>query len=288
MPNTDWAADEIQKLAERAGKPLEVATAESFARKGWTARLGSYFAHGALDVARELDVLSERQSELPSGLPARVRALISCKAFPPDRSPIAYSVPKESSLSFTPGLLSSHRTQTAWKGNQQISGPIHEIEKEAAMQLLEYLKLDKADPLVAFDQFERIEIKKKGQPKLEVTYKRSPDGDRQLFTGIDSCVQAAIFWTQEDYQQHNPVYFAALNVPIFLLSVPFWDIPIGRGKPGTPRISTLGHQISLLPLREHAKGLMTLVATIEMLPKLIEALDNLLIWLVRECTALAG
>jgi len=286
--NIDWPADEMAKLGASAGKPLEVATAEGFAQNGWKARLGSYFADGALDVPRELDVLAERESRLPSGLPVRVRALISCKAFPPDRSPIAYSVPKDSALSFTPGLLTSHRSPTAWAGGLQTTGPLPDIEERAALQLLQNVQLDQAGPLVAFDQFQRIEVRKKGQPKPEVTYKRLPDGDKQLFTGIDSCVKAAIFWTQEDYQQNNPVHFAAMNVPILLLSLPFWDIPTGRGRRASPRISTMGHQISLLPLRPHSKGLMTLVSNTEELPNLITALRSLLAWFVNECNVLAG
>jgi len=129
----------MAKLGASAGKPLEVATAESFVRKAWKARLGSYFVDGALDVARELDVFAERESRLPSGLPVRVRALISCKAFPQDRSPIAYSVLRDSALSFTPGLLTSHRSPTTL-------GPLSVIEERAALQLLQNLQLGKSDP----------------------------------------------------------------------------------------------------------------------------------------------
>jgi len=168
------------------------------------------------------------------------------------------------------------------------TGPLPNIEERAALQLLQNLHLDQADLLVAFDQFQRIEVRKKGQPEPEVTYKRFPDGDKQLFTGIDSCVKAAIFWTQEDYQQYNPAFFAALNVPILLLSLPFWDIPIGRGRRGSPRINTMGHQISLLPLKPRSKGLMTLVSNTEKLPNLIMGLDGLLTWFLNECNVLAG
>ena len=288
MLNTEWPSDEIRTLAESAGKPLEVATAETFVRGGWKARLGSYFADGALDVVRKLDVLAEREAQLSSGLPVRVRALISCKAFPPERSPAAYSVPKESALSFAPGMLSGRRSPTGWANDGASVGPLLSIEESGPLRLLKDLKLEDGDPLVAFDQFERVETKKKGQAEPQISFKRSPDGDRQLFTGIDSCVKAAIFWTQEDYQKSDAVYFAALNVPILLLSVPFWDVPIEKGEPGSPRIRSIAHQTSLLPIRGHTKGLMTLVCAREKLSEVIVALDSLLSWFAKECAILAG
>ena len=64
MRNTDWPPAEILRIARTSGKPLEVECAEAFLAAGWTARLGSYYADGALDVPRELDVLAEKSVKL--------------------------------------------------------------------------------------------------------------------------------------------------------------------------------------------------------------------------------
>jgi len=168
------------------------------------------------------------------------------------------------------------------------TGPLRDLEEKAAAWLLRYLALDRENPIVAFDQFQKTETRTKGRTEPDVGYRRFPEGDLQLFMGVDSCVKAAIFWTQEDYQQNNPTFFATVNVPVLLLSLPTWDIPIREGKTSAPQIKHMGYQTSLLPLRPHAKGITTLVCEVAQLPTIIKALDNLLEWFANSCAQLAG
>src|SRR5437870_118035 len=111
MKNADWPREEIHRIASTSGKSLEVRCAEAFLAANWTARLGSYYSDGTLDVPRELDVLAHRGARLhaATGVVASMRVLISCRAFPEDRSPLAYSVSKRSVPSFAPRLFVEHR-----------------------------------------------------------------------------------------------------------------------------------------------------------------------------------
>ena len=93
MKNTEWPPQEIMDVARSSGKPLEVVCAQGFLAAGWKARLGSHFEDG-LATSRELDVLAEREALLPPphNMTVRVRALVSCRGFPAERSPLVYSV----------------------------------------------------------------------------------------------------------------------------------------------------------------------------------------------------
>ncbi len=205
MKNTDWPKGEIQRLARSSGKPLEVSCAEGFLGAGWKARLGSHFADGALDVIRELDVLDEKEEVLAANLPVRVRALVSCRGFPPERSPLAYSVSQSSVPSFAPRVLSGHRAQPQpWLSRDQAYGPLDDLEGKAATRLLQASGLSTSRSLVAFDMLERNEVvsrRLRNTDKAIVTYGRCRDGDRQLFGAVDSSVKAAFFWVKEDYQR---------------------------------------------------------------------------------------
>src|SRR5437867_7344057 len=170
MTNTDWPPREIANVAKTSGRPLEVVCAQAFLAAGWTARLGSYFSDG-LDGTRELDVLAEREELLPAPLaiPVRIRALVSCRGFPPERSPLTYSVSKSCVPSFSVRLLSSHRVYRS--PNAPVNyGRLEHLEKPAALHLLEAAGLREARPIVAFDMIERAEIvKTKGRSEPEVT-----------------------------------------------------------------------------------------------------------------------
>jgi hypothetical protein len=280
MKNTDWPKSEIQRLARSSGKPLEVSCAEGFLGAGWKARLGAHFADGALDVIRELDVLAEKEEVLAASLPVRVRALVSCRGFPPERSPLAYSVSQSSVPSFAPRVLSGHRTQEhPWPGRDPAYGPLDDLEGRAATRLLQASELSASRSLVAFDMLERNEVvskKTKNIDEATVTYSRCRDGYRQLFGAVDSSVKAAFFWVQEDYQRQSQ--FAALNVPVCILSLPFWDACIDGGNVAEPEVKHRGYQSNAYPGRPASKEVMTLVWDVAELPALIAALDNLFLW----------
>ena len=291
MKNTDWPKDEIQRVARSSGKPLEVSCAEAFLAAGWRARLGSHFADGALDVIRELDVLAEKEEPLSSDIPVRGRAVVSCRGFPPDRSPLMYSVSQSSVPSFLPRLLSSHRTRQPWPGQEQAYGPLDDLEGRAAAQLLNASGLTGSRPLVAFDMLERTETKpkrSKNAGEAAVTYGRSRDGDRLLFGAVDSSIKAAFFWVQEDYQRHEAIHFAALNVPICVLSLPFWDICIDRGILGEPEVKYRGYQSNAYPASPSSKEVMALVWSVDGMADLVTALDDLFRWFRDNIGAISG
>ena len=285
MRNTDWPPAEIHRIARTSGKPLEVECAEAFLAAGWTARLGSYYADGALDVPRELDVLAEKSVNLDgaTGVTARVRTLISCRGFAAERSPLLYSVSGTSVPSYEPRLFVEHRGPWALELGSQPYGPLPALETKSANRALEFADLTTARPIVAFDMIERTEtirIKKDGPQPPVVTYARMKDGDSSLFKAVDSAIKAAFFWRQEDYQ--NGVGFVTVNVPVCLLSCPFWDACIDRGHVDQPEVFSKGWMVNLFPARPHAKELMCLVWSADQLAALITALDGLFTWFADE------
>jgi hypothetical protein len=288
--NADWSKNEIQRVAASSGKPLEISCAEAFLAAGWKARLGSYFTDGALDVFRELDVLAEKERLLEPGIPVRVRVLLSCRGFPSERSPLVYSVSESSVPSVSPGLLSGHRSQQQWNHVEQNYGPLDYLEGPAALHLLKAANLTSSRSVVAFDMIERTEIvPRKGPDKNRalVTYSRARDGDRLLFGAVDSAVRAASYWTREDYQRQRPVHFAALNVPVCVLSVPFWDICVDGGKLSQPEIGHRAYQSIAYPARPFSKEVMALIWSVEQLKELVSALDELVEWFFNETVAIS-
>jgi hypothetical protein len=278
MSLSDWPKGEVRRLAQSSGKPLEVACAQAFLAAGWSARLGSHFASGALDEARELDVLAVKDETLltRTGVTARLRVLISCRGFPNERVPLTYSVSSSCVPSFAPRLLSSHRERAGY-------GVLPELEERSASQLLRVTELDTARALVAFDIIERTlpkEGKGKNAPPRPTTYKIV--GDEQLFKAIDSALSAAFYWRQQAYSDANN--FVVLNVPVFLLSTPFFDVCIDQANVGEPAVRKRGYQSNSYPDRPSPTQAMVLVWTRDELPTLVEALDSLYIWLLEELT----
>jgi hypothetical protein len=285
MHNTKWPPTEILRIASTSGKPLEVECAEAFLAANWTARLGSYYADGAFDVPRELDVLAEKSIKLDvvTGVTARVRALVSCRGFPEERSPLVYSVSGTSVPSYEPRLFVEHRGPWALESGSQLYGPLPTLEVKSALRIREFSDLMTARSIVAFDMIERTETiptkKKEPQPPV-VEYKRMKDGDSSLFKAVDSAIKAAFYWRQEDYQ--SGVGFVTVNVPVCMLSCPFWDACIDRGHVAEPEVFSKGWMVNLYPARPHAKELMCLVWSADQLATLIKALDGLFTWFVDE------
>jgi hypothetical protein len=278
VSDEDWPVEEVRRLAESSGKPLEVACVQSFLSAGWSARLGSHFASGALDEARELDVKEERfpaQSEVT----VRLRALISCRGFPNERVPLTYSVSSGCVPTFSPRLLSSHRARQAVQGVDY--GTLPDLEEHSATHLLRATELLTARAIVAFDILERTFPKERRGTKAPLptpTYKNL--GDEKLFKAIDSSVSAAFYWRQQDYNDASR--FVVLNIPVFLLSIPFWDVCIDQAKVGEPEIRKRGYQSNSYPNRPGPTQAMVLVWTRSELPMLVQALNNLFVWLVDE------
>jgi hypothetical protein len=153
------------------------------------------------------------------------------------------------------------------------------------MQLLRLTSLDTVRPLVAFDVLERNERKVKKSDVPRVEFSRCKDGDRHLFTAIDSSINAAFHWRDKDY--HESANFAVLNVPVCVLSMPFWDVCIDGGKVAEPELRRSGYQTSSYPdLGVPSVELMALVWSSEDISGLVASLDGLFAWLCEEARRL--
>jgi hypothetical protein len=143
--------------------------------------------------------------------------------------------------------------------------------------LLSATSLAAARPVVAFDMLERNVTTGKGTKKVAIaSYKRCGDGDRQLYSAIDSAVKAAFHWRNKDYE--NPAYFSVLNVPVCILSQPFWDACIDGGEVAEPEIRHRGYQSNSYPDRPNPTQAMVLVWSADELSELVRALDDLFAW----------
>lgn len=285
MKSTEWPKTEVKAATEGTGKPAEVGCAQAFLAAGWTARLGSYYADGALDVPRELDVLAVKETPPlgPAGPIIRVRALVACRGFPPERAPLTYSVSSSIVPPFEPRFLSAHRSSHTRPGARTNIGAMVDLERAGADRFLA-ATLEDARPVVALDILEREAPK--NQPKAAPTVQRAKGGDARLFSAFDSALKAALFWMAEDYKsQTDSMTFATLNVPVCLLSVPFWDVCIDPGTTAEPTLRSRAYQSGLYPERPIAREILTLVWTQDELPALVAGLDDLFTWFVGVITA---
>ena len=248
MSNVDWDKKEIQRLARESGKPLEVRCAEAFIKAKWNVRIGTYYRDTCGEL-RELDFWAERilafeDKDVQRGKvewTVPVRVLGSCKGFPKNASPVTYSISSQSLaieqplfMCYSCGLYGSNVT--------------HQLQKTTAEWLLTKLSASSRQ-VVGFDIFQREEDKKKNSKE---PFKYSRKGDRDLYKdGLDSSIQATIFYSNED--KRKPLYldahkgFIALNLPLLVFSLPFWDIPIDTGDAGEPEIQSAGYHITVHP-----------------------------------------
>jgi len=167
-----------------------------------------------------------------------VRVLGSCKGFPKNASPVTYSVSSQSLgieqpvfMCYACGNFGSHVTQ--------------HMQKRTADWFLKKVNASSRQ-VVGFDIFQRDE------DKVKKTVKYTRKTDRELYKdGLDSAVQAAIFYSNED--KRAPHYldvhkgFIALNLPLLVFSLPFWDIPIDTGDAGEPAIQCAGYHVTVHP-----------------------------------------
>lgn len=274
-----WPPEEILRIARTSGKALEVRCAETFLSGGWSARLGSYFADGALDVPRELDVLAEKARPLPSGNSVRVgiRAVISCRDFPGDRSPLTYSVTTKAIPSFTPRVIAEHRVPWAFDGMEFSYGPLPKYEALCAKLLTQLTGGGERRHIVAFDMLQRKEPSKRtgSDQAVVVEFSRMSDGDRSVFKAVDSAIKAAQYWGRQEQQDGE--FFATITVPILLLGGSFWDVCIDGGEAAEPRFACNGWMANLFPRvggPGPARELTTLVWSVEQVGRLVEALDR--------------
>jgi len=256
----DWPADEIKRLAQGSGKPLEVECAMAFLAERWLPRLGCYYRNN-----RELDVLATREEHLKeSGIICRVRVVVSCRGFPAKHAPLAYSVSDGCVPALPPSFLAEHRWSSAT--SRSTHGALVDIEHQVAQWTIGHAQMGTQRPLVAFDLAERNKGK---DPEFKLL------GDRSYYPSLDSAVQAAFHWSAEDYNTNGS--FATLCVPVCLLSIPFWDVCINDGVVNDVVPRSLGFQTNSYPGRHASNNrcnVTVLVYSREKLGELLSTLDT--------------
>jgi len=280
-----WSPEEVLRVASTTGKALEVRCARRFLAQNWSAMLGSYYADGALDVPRELDILAERSARLQTvhEVTVSIRAAISCRDFPDDRSPMTYSVSHQSIPSLRARLIAEHRGPIALEGYASNYGPLPSYEALAADHLLKNANLRNERHVIAFDQIEEAGSQSKRQEKVPTTaaLTRMKEGDASLFRAIESAVKAAQYWRREDYQQEGS--FASLTIPVLLLGDDFWDVCVDDGRVYEPRLIQKAYVVNFFPtIGGRARELLTIIWSIREVDSLIRSLDQTFAWFSSE------
>src|SRR6185369_9284760 len=260
MSNATWDKNEIKKLARESGRPLEVQCAEAFLGEQWQVRLGTFYTDVASEKIRELDFLAERNFPFKVGnlnqdvidWNFRLRVLGSCKGFRPEQSPTTYSVFSNSQTVETPSFICY---ECGIHGRTVADA----MRQRSASNFLFRAGLLDTQQVVGFDILQREEtLPKKGKnepPKIE--YSRV--GDRDLHEGLDSAVKAAIFWYREDRRQQrmriggSNCGYLALNIPLLISSLPFWDVSIDNRAETDPELKSSGFHVGLYPFGDEER-----------------------------------
>jgi hypothetical protein len=291
MPIADWDKDQIKKLAQASGKPLEVQCAEAFLKAGWRVSLGTFYTDIASERIRELDALIEKSFTfvLPDASKTlnwtvTLRVLASCKGFPPDHGPATYSVSANSQTVQQPSFMCY---AAEFRGGAFADA----MSKRGADILLHRAGLWTARQVVGFDilRCEDISLRRKDQ-KGPPQFEYSRNGDRDLYEGLDSAIKAAAYWFQEDRRLRNQRVSArdcriVMNVPLLVTSQPFWDVSIENGTTDEPILKSSGFHVSLYPPLEKDRQpeiVMSVLWQASKLDELTKHLDGVLEFLADE------
>lgn len=275
-PTSEWDASEIGALASASGKPLEVQVAQAFLGKQWSAQLGTHYAESDSDPARELDVFAEwsRRSDALNAT-IRVRAMVSCRGFPDNRSPLCYSL-GSSVPGGRPALLTKYHLSRQPAAVVTPYQTLPSLEHGMAVRLLHAFGLIGSERIVAWSVIEREERVPKGRRDAGFveTYRRASDGDRSIFPALDSAVSAAMSWITMDRSIVGRGYYITLHIPICVFQIPFWQVSIEGGKIGGPMVVEQGYQTNSYPHLGHYKEVLTVVCSPKRISDLVVALDE--------------
>jgi hypothetical protein len=129
--------------------------------------------------------------------------------------------------------------------------------------------------IVAWDTIERDERLPKGPPGSPpvVTYRRPGEGDRHIFSALDSAISAAMSWIQFDKNRIGAGFYCTLDVPLCVLSIPFWTLRIDGGGVGPAMVKAVGYQSNSYPLLAEFKEIMAIVCSIGEIANVVDALE---------------
>lgn len=276
MDAVESEKEQLRKLAQTSGKPLEIQAAAAIERAlryvppsvSHTLSLGSYFVDAATEKHRELDVLVEIPFPwVHNGLEIEQTSylLCSCKGFPENVQPITYSMPTSEGPDYSaPSFPCSKESLLA---HQPDMGEI------VASKFLsgEYFRRTKR--ILGFDTVHTEHGGKPNQQHLKLSRK----GDRDLFLdGWDSAVKASLYWADLPSVKSH---YARLLVPILVLPKAWWDFPLKDGKVREPEECSFGHTTTLYPIqgrKARPRLLTTIIVSLDGLEELIGSLKYLL------------
>jgi len=161
------------------------------------------------------------------------------------------------------------------------------MRQRSAGQFLYRAGLHHAQQVVGFDIIQRKEDQKKSPPIIEYGRKT----DRDLYEGLDSSIKAAIFWYREDRRRQrlqigsSDSCYIALNIPLLVFSLPFWDVPIDAGTAGEPELRSSGYHVGLYPSGDserQSEPIMSILWEATKLGELTNCFKELINWFVDE------
>jgi len=239
--------------------------------------MGTHYAQAGTATNRELDIFAVKQMAVQvdgKSLTCQLRALISVRGFPPTMSPIAYST-ADSLQKLNINLLGSYEGPRD-NYTQAVRDLLIYLGGLGAQQLLRSASLISSRPLLSFDTIKRVDSHKDSVPPK---YERIGEGDRKIFTALDSAVNAAIYWSQ-DAQQDNwgQGNILTLNIPVCILSLPFWNVCIDEETPIAPELCHQGYQSLAYPGTPNPRLVTTFVWSAETIDGLVSTLDSFLWW----------
>ena len=195
-----------------------------------------------ISSSRELDLLVQKNVPFNTGSGGRpgqqqhffrLRVLCSCKGFPSDSKPVAYSVSPTNRSVLKPTVIFYRRGAYG-------ATLFPDSNKQWANAFLQYSSLGQARQIVGFDIFQ---LKEDPKNSSQVAHIRK--SDRDLYEGLDSAIKAAAYWDADDKTQHGPRVggpgYAAISIPLLVTSTPFLDIAIDDGQASEPEVKHAGY-----------------------------------------------
>jgi hypothetical protein len=264
MPYPSWTPDEVAALRDatrRAGRPLEVATAEAFASRGWTVHLNTYYEDIFSKKARELDVLAHREETWEKGdkeFSLSICVYVSCKGFNPKQFPLSWSVIPEKANKAELLLCSADAVNRP----QSI-----DLGLQAAQNLINATGLPPDRRMIGLKVCQQ-----KDNPKA-VEYFFPKENDNELYEGADSALKAALWAFNLNTTSH-----AEIHIPIVILDHGISDILIHKNRVNDPDSIVGGYMSSIYPIgNRQIRTLLTLIWTAERLSVLLDDLKKCIV-----------
>lgn len=297
-PIENWDQAKILALAKTTGKSLEVECALMFTASNasvrpavaggvavpalapeWVVDLGSYYRDDMMEKTRELDVLATRVKKMgPDGrrIDTIVQVMVSCKGFPPDCGPVAYSMRIDPEVGDPDLMIGAGLSVRAPDG----------FAAEAGRRLLTALELRPVagalPAIIGYNVF------KEAGADDDPTYDRARKEEKDLFEhGMDSAVKAAVYRHWLTTGRAIPLAF----IPVMVTDKPWWQFPVDTGEVGAPELKKLGYLVNTYPItdgREEPIHLLSLICAKSEFARVVRGIETFADWFANEAGAHCG